>query len=240
MLVTGASGGIGRAVALRFARAGYAVAVHYYQGERAARALVAQLTEEGHTAIAVQADVRDGAQVRRMVDNVLDKFCQLDILICNAGLAWQGLFGDMTEEEWHNLFAVNVDGAFHCVQAVLPGFIAAKGGKIVTVSSMWGQVGASCEVAYSATKAAIIGLTKALAKELGPSGITANCVAPGMIDTEMNRHLDPEALEMLREEIPLGRIGGPADVAESVLFLASPAGDFLTGQVISPNGGMVV
>lgn len=240
VLITGASGGIGAETARRFAQAGYAVAVHYYRGEEAAAQLVKELAEAGHEAITVQGDVRDAKSVARMVDNVLDKFCQLDNLVCNAGVAWQGLFGDMTSEEWHELFAVNVDGVFHCCQAVLPHFIHAKAGKILVVSSMWGQVGASCEVAYSASKAAVIGLTKALAKELGPSGITVNCVAPGVIATEMNARLSPEALGSLREETPLGRVGTPRDVAESLLFLASPAGDFLTGQVIAPNGGFVI
>lgn len=240
VLITGASGGIGAEAARRFAAAGWDVAVHYYKGEQAAARLVEELTAAGHTAMAVGADLRDGEQVRKMVDNVLDKFCQLDILVCNAGVAWQGLLGDMTTTEWRDLFAVNVDGVFHCCKAVIPHFVHRKAGKILTVSSMWGQVGASCEAAYSASKAAVIGLTKALAKELGPSGIAVNCVAPGVIDTEMNGKLSPEALEMLREETPLGRIGTPADVAESLLFLASPAGDFMTGQVLCPNGGLVI
>lgn len=240
VLITGASGGIGAETAGCFARAGYAVAVHYYKGEQAAAQLVKELADAGHEAIAVYGDVRDARSVSLMVDNVLDKFCQLDNLICNAGVAWQGLLGDMTSEEWHELFAVNVDGVFHCCKAVIPHFVHRKAGKILTVSSMWGQVGGSCEVAYSASKAAVIGLTKALAKELGPSGITVNCVAPGVIDTPMNGHLTPEALESLREETPLGRIGTSRDVAESLLFLASSAGDFLTGQVIAPNGGLII
>lgn len=240
VLITGASGGIGQAAARRFAAEGYAVAIHYHRGSEAAHALVQELTAAGHRAIAVQADVRDGEDVVRMVDNVLDEFCQLDILICNAGIAWQGLLGDMSPNDWKNIFAVNVDGVFHCCQAVIPHFVHRKAGKIITVSSMWGQVGASCEVAYSATKAAVIGLTRALAKELGPSGIAVNCVAPGLIQTEMNGHLDAETLEMLRQETPLGRIGTPADVAESLLFLSSSAADFYTGQVLSPNGGLVI
>ena len=138
------------------------------------------------------------------------------------------------------VFAVNVDGVFHCCAAVLPRFIHGKAGKIITVSSMWGQAGASCEVAYSAAKAAVIGFSKALAKEVGPSGITVNCVAPGVIDTEMNAHLSPRDLNALREETPLERIGTARDVAESILFLASEGADFLTGQVLCPNGGLVV
>ena len=240
VLITGASGGIGQEAARRFAAEGYDVAIHYHRGEAQAKALAQELTAAGHNAITVQADVRSGGEVAHMVDNVLDKFCQLDILICNAGVAWQGLLGDMTAEHWREIFAVNVDGVFHCCQASIPHFVHRKSGKIITVSSMWGQIGASCEVAYSAAKAAVIGLTRGLAKELGPSGITVNCVAPGVIYTEMNGHLSPETLEILRNETPLERIGTPADVAGSLLFLASPAADFLTGQVISPNGGLVI
>lgn len=240
VLITGASRGIGAETARRFAAAGYAVAVNYCKSERQALALVDELLRAGHEAAAVRADVADPVQVYEMVDNVLDIFCQLDILVCNAGVAWQGLLSDMTTEEWRDLFAVNVDGVFHCCKAVLPHFIHRKAGKIVTVSSIWGQVGASCEAAYSASKAAVIGLTKALAKELGPSGITVNCVAPGVIDTEMNARLTAADLEALREETPLERVGTAADAAESILFLASGAADFMTGQVLSPNGGLAV
>ena len=239
-LITGASRGIGAATARRLARAGYAVAVNYCSSEERALALVEELRAEGHTAMAVRADVSDPEQVRTMVDNVLDKFCQLDILVCNAGRSWVGLLGDMTPEEWRELFAVNLDSVFYCCKAVMPHMIHRKRGKIITISSMWGQVGASCEAAYSASKAGVIGLTKALAKELGPSGITVNCVAPGVVDTEMNQNLTAEDLDALRQETPLERIGRAEDVAESVLFLASEGADFITGQVICPNGGLII
>ncbi len=239
-LITGGTGGIGRETVRRFAAAGYAVAIHSHSQPKLASSMVDELTAAGYTAMAVCADITNPRETQGMVDNVLEKFCQLDILVCNAGVAWQGLLGDMTEESWRQIFAVNVDGVFHCCKAVIPHFVHRKSGKIITVSSMWGQIGASCEVAYSASKAAVIGFTKALAKELGPSGVTVNCVAPGVIATDMNRHLDLEALETLREETPLMRIGAPADVAESILFLASPSGDFLTGQVLAPNGGLVI
>ena len=239
-LITGASRGIGAATARRLARAGYAVAVNYCSSEDRALALVEELRAEGHTAMAVRADVSDPEQVRAMVDNVLDKFCQLDILVCNAGRSWVGLLGDMTPEEWRELFAVNLDSVFYCCKAVMPHMIHRKRGKIITISSMWGQVGASCEAAYSASKAGVIGLTKALAKELGPSGITVNCVAPGVVDTEMNQNLTAEDLDALRQETPLERIGRAEDVAESVLFLASEGADFITGQVICPNGGLII
>ena len=239
-LITGASRGIGAATARRLARAGYAVAVNYCRSEERALALVEELREAGHTAMAVHADVSDPDQVGNMVDNVLDKFCQLDILVCNAGRSWVGLLGDMTPEEWRELFAVNLDSVFYCCKAVMPHMIHRKRGKIITISSMWGQVGASCEAAYSASKAGVIGLTKALAKELGPSGITVNCVAPGVVDTEMNQNLTAEDLDALRQETPLERIGRAEDVAESVLFLASEGADFITGQTILVDGGFTL
>ena len=178
VLITGASRGIGAACARRFAAAGWAVAVNYHRSADAALALVEEIEAAGGRALAVEADVADPAAVGEMVDNVLDKFCQLDILVCNAGVASQGLLSDVSDGEWRRIFGVNVDGVFHCCRAVLPYFIHRKAGRIVTVSSMWGITGGACEVAYSASKAAVIGLTKALAKELGPSGITVNCVAP--------------------------------------------------------------
>ncbi len=240
VLITGASRGIGAACARRFAAAGDRVVVNYHRSEAEALALVQEIETAGGAAMAVLADVGDPEQVRRMVDNVLEKFCQLDILICNAGIARQQLFTDITDEDWRDLFRTNVDGTFYCCRAVLPHFIHRKAGRIVTLSSMWGITGGSCEVAYSATKAAVIGLTRALAKEVGPSGITVNCVAPGVIDTEMNGNLTPADLEALREETPLERIGTPEDVAESVFFLASEGARFMTGQVLSPNGGILI
>lgn len=240
VLITGASRGIGAETARHFAWAGYRVAVNYLRSEDRAMALCRELREAGACVLPVRADVSDPAQVRSMVDTVLENFCQLDILICNAGVAEQKLFTDLTEEDWRRIFAVNVDGVFHCCQAVLPHFIHRKQGKILTLSSMWGQTGGSCEAAYSAAKAAVIGLTRALAKELGPSGITVNCVAPGVIDTEMNGNLSPQDLHALAEETPLERIGTPADVAATLLFLASSAGNFYTGQVLAPNGGLVI
>ncbi|MCI5704518.1 elongation factor P 5-aminopentanone reductase [Candidatus Pseudoscillospira sp. SGI.172] len=234
-LVTGGSRGIGAAVARRLAADGYRVAVNYHFARAQAESLAEELG-----GIAVQADVSDSAQVQKMVDTVLEKFCQLDILVCNAGVAWQGLLQDMRDEEWRKVLGTDLDGVFFCCRAVLPHMIGQKSGKIVTMSSMWGQVGASCEAAYSAAKAGVIGLTRALAKEVGPSGISVNCVAPGVIDTEMNQKLGQEALAELAEETPLGRLGTAADVAGCVSFLCSPAADFVTGQVLSANGGLVI
>ena len=235
VLITGGSRGIGAAAARRFAAGGDQVIVNYCRSQERAEALAAEIG-----GWAVRADVSDPEQVKGMVDNVLEKFCQLDILICNAGIAQQKLFGDLTDQDWRRMFAVNVDGMFYAIRAALPQFIHRKAGKILTVSSMWGQVGGSCEVAYSAAKAAVIGMTKALAKELGPSGITVNCVAPGVIDTEMNANLGPEDLAALAEETPLGTIGRPEDVAEALWYLASPGAKFITGQVLAPNGGLII
>ncbi len=239
-LITGASGGIGAATAREFARRGWGVAIHYHHGAEKAAALAGELAKTGVPVMTVQADVADRGQAERMVDNVLDKFCQLDILVCNAGLSHIGLLSDIDEKEWRRLFAVNVDGVYHCCRAAMPHFIHRKAGSIVTVASMWGQVGASCEVAYSATKGAVIAFTKALAKELGPSGIRVNCVSPGTIDTEMNRHLTAEDLAALAEETPLERIGTPEEAARAIAFLAGDEASFITGQVLAPNGGMVI
>ncbi len=240
VLITGGSRGIGAAAARLLASRGWGVAVGYHQSEAQAQALAAELSDQGVPALAVRADVADSAQVARMVDNVLENFCQLDILICSAGVSHQGLISQIDENQWRRLFAVNVDGVHHCCRAVLPHMLERKSGSIVTVSSMWGQVGASCEAAYSAAKGAVIAYTKALAKELGPSNIRVNCVAPGVIDTEMNGHLTQDDLAALADETPLGRIGTPREAAAAIAFLASDEASFLTGQVVAPNGGLVV
>ena len=239
-LITGGSRGIGAAAARLFARRGWGVAVNYNRSEAQAEALARELSGLGVPAMAVCADVADSAQVAGMVDNVLEKFCQVDILVCSAGVSHVGLISQIDEDEWRRLFAVNVDGVHHCCRAVLPHMLGKKSGSIVTVSSMWGQVGASCEAAYSAAKGAVIAYTKALAKELGPSNIRVNCVAPGVIDTEMNAHLSPDDLSALAEETPLGRVGTPEEAAAAIAFLASDEASFLTGQVVCPNGGLVV
>ena len=237
VLITGGSRGIGAAAVRAFAQAGYAVALNYCRSRDAALRLAEELTAQGHTVLPVQADVSDPDQVRHMVDNVLDNFCQLDILICNAGTAWRGLLCDLTDQDWHRLRGTDLDGVLYCCRAVYRHMVSRKQGRILTVSSMWGRSGASCEAAYSAAKAGVIGLTQALARELGPSGITVNCVAPGVIDTEMNAGLTPEDLQALSEETPLGRLGTPEDVARALPFLASPEAGFLTGQVLGVDGG---
>lgn len=185
-------------------------------------------------------DVAQREQVQAMTAAFLREFGRIDVLVCNAGIARQELFTDITEAGWREVMGVDLDGVFYCAQAVLPDMLHRKAGKIITLSSMWGQVGASCEVAYSTAKAGVIGLTKALAKELGPSGITVNCVAPGVIDTEMNGNLSQDIKDELAEETPLERLGTPEDVAQAVWFLASSAGDFFTGQILAPNGGLII
>ena len=239
-LVTGSSRGIGRAVAARLARSGWAVGINYVTHRQAAEDLRDTLIGEGCQAAVYQADVADRAAVEQMVRAVEQDLGPVSLLVNNAGIAGQMLSQDITEEQWRRYFAVNLDGAFHTIQAVLPHMLHEKSGCIINTSSIWGQRGASCEVAYSATKAAVIGLTRSLAMELGPSHIRVNCVAPGVIDTDMLSMAPPEARAMLEEETPIGRLGQPSDIAEAVFYLASPASRFLTGQVIAPNGGLII
>ena len=240
VLITGAATGIGRETAKRFAAEGYNIVVHYYKSEMAAQKLLEELKARHVTAIPIQADIRDSAAVEAMAEKACRAFGRVDVLVNNAGSAQQKLFTDISSREWDEMFDVNVKGVYRCIKAVLPGMISRKSGSIVNVSSIWGVVGASCEAHYSAAKAAVIGLTKALAKELGPSGIRVNCVAPGVIDTAMNAHLDDETKASLKEETPLGTIGTARDVAEAILYLASDKAGFVTGQVLGVNGGMVV
>lgn len=241
VLITGASRGIGAATARLFAREGWDVAVNYNQSEQAAQDLVRELTKLGVRACALRADVAEPTQAAALVERTVRELGGLDALVCNAGIALpQQLLTDTTDEQWRSVFAANVDGMFYTIRAAVPHFVRQKAGRIVTLSSVWGVTGGSCEVAYSASKGAVIAMTKALAKELGPSGVAVNCVAPGVIATDMNAHLDAESLDALRQETPLERIGTPEDVARAVLFLAGPSGQFLTGQVLQPNGGIYI
>lgn len=240
VLITGASRGIGREMARAFAQAGYQVVINYCASQGEALALEEELNARGFSAMAVHGDVQDRDQVRQMFRLAEERFGQVDVLINNAGIAQQKLFTDLTDQDWDSMFGVDVKGVFLCTQAALPGMIRRQQGKIINISSMWGITGASCEVHYSAAKAAVIGMTKALAKELGPSHINVNCIAPGVIDTQMNAALSEETLAALKDETPLGVIGTGNDIAQLALFLASPQSDFITGQVIAADGGMTI
>lgn len=229
ILITGGSRGIGAAAVELFAARGDRVFFLYEKNDEAARAVA-----EKTGAAAIRCDVADGGAVKRAFGQVGD----VDILICNAGICHYGLMSMMDEAAWDRIFDVNVKGIYHCVNAAMPSFLKKQSGCVITVSSMWGQVGASCEAAYSATKGAVIALTQALAKELGPSGVRVNCVAPGVILTDMCAGVDPETLESLREETPVGRNGRPEDVAKAFAYLADA--EFVTGQVLPVNGGYVI
>lgn len=240
VLVTGASGGIGGACARLFAAEGYKVAIHFNSDEAAANKLKGELLSAGCEAVCVCADLRDEAQVNVMFAEVEAQLGEVDVLVNNAGVSQQKLFTDTTQQDYDLVFGVNTLGAVNCCRAVLPAMIRKKSGRIINISSMWGVSGASCEVLYSASKAAVIGLTKALAKEVGPSGITVNCVAPGVIATKMNMHLSDEDMAALSDETPLCRIGEPEEVAAAVLFLASDKSAFITGQILGVDGGFIV
>ena len=234
-LVTGASRGIGRAIARELAGEGYAVCVNYCQHRQEAEELAEELRRGGQDAIAVQADVASRSAVDAMVRTVERELGPVTLLVNNAGL-----FQDMDDETWDRFFAVNVGGAKNAIQAVLPHMLSEKTGCIVNLTSIWGLRGASCEVAYAATKAALVGLTRSLALELAPSHIRVNAVAPGSIETDMVRMLGPETRDLLIEETPLGRLGTPEDVAHAVAFLASEKASFLTGQILTADGGFTV
>ena len=239
-LITGGSRGIGAACVRAFAEDGYSVVFLYNRSADKSESLVKALRSDGRDVSAYQCDVSDPAQVKAVITDILGSYHRIDALVNCAGIAHIGLFTDMTEDEWDHLFAVNVRSAFSVSKAVLPGMISQQKGSIVNVSSMWGEVGASCEVAYSATKAALIGLTKALAKEVGPSGVRVNCVTPGVIDTDMNAQLTDDDRTALSDETPLGRIGEAAEVAKTILFLCSEGASFITGQIVGVNGGLVI
>ena len=229
VVITGGSRGIGAAAVKLFAQKGYRVFFLYEKEHDAAKAVC-----EATGAQAFCCDVADAEAVKAAFAQI----GHVDILICNAGIVHVGLMSQMEEAQWDRIFDVNVKGIYHCVNAAMGAFLQTHSGCIITVSSMWGQVGASCEAAYSATKGAVIALTKALAQELGPSGIRVNCVAPGVIQTDMCANVDPQIMDELKEQTPVGRLGMPEDVAKAMLYLADA--EFVTGQVLPVNGGFVI
>ena len=230
VFITGASRGIGRAAALLFAGQGYLTAVNYNCSEAEALSLIDEIRSFGGHALAIQGDVSDFTRCAEMIKKAEDAFGPVDTLINNAGISCDKIFTDTSPEDWSRTFAVNVGGAYNCCRAVLPGMISRKRGSIVNVSSMWGVTGGSCEVAYSASKAAVIGLTRALAKE----------IAPGVIDTDMNARLSADDMAALAGETPLCRIGTPEEAAEAIFYLASDKARFITGAVLNVNGGIVI
>ena len=235
VLITGASRGIGEKTAELFAENGYTVIVNYFNNKEKAESLASRIG-----GMAVRADVSDIYQTSQMVDTVIEQYGKIDVLVNNAGISIVGLFDSLPAENVKRLFDVNIFGTFNCTKCVIPHMIKRKYGKIINVSSMWGQSGASCEVHYSASKAAVIGFTKALAKEVGPSGINVNCVSPGFIMTDMNKCFTYNEISEIVEEIPIEIYGEARDVAGTILFLSSERSGFIPGQIIGVNGGMIV
>ena len=239
-LVTGSSRGIGRAIARELAREGWRVCINYRVRRDCAESLLEEITAFGGEGMIYGADVSRREEVNAMVAAIKENWGEVSLLVNNAGVAGQALFQDVTDELWHRYFSVNVDGAFHAIQAVLPPMLREHAGCIINVSSMWGLRGASCEVTYSCTKAALIAMSRSLALELAPTNIRVNCIAPGVIKTDMLDALPAEVLPQLAEETPLRRLGTPEDIAHLAVFLASDKSSFITGQVITADGGFIV
>ena len=238
-LVTGGAGGIGAATVRLLCERGFRAAIHYHTSEEKAMALSSFLVSKGYDAFAVQADVSDPEQVRRMARTVTERCGGIDVLVNNAGVDHWQLLDTVTDEQWRRVLDTDLSGVFYCCREALPLMLRQKYGRIVNVGSVWGQVGASCEAVYSAAKAGVIGLTKALAKETALSGITVNCVCPGAIDTDMMKRFSEAETAAFCEEVPMGRLGTPEDVAHAVAFFASEEASYITGQVLGVNGGLV-
>lgn len=240
VLITGASSGIGEAAARRLAKEGYRLILNYHRSEDSAKQLEKEIRTMGVDAVAMRCDISDYSAVQSMVKEVIDRFRFVDILINNAGIGEYKLFQDITPDDWRKIFAVNVDGVYNVTHAVLPHMLSRHEGKILNVSSIWGIVGGAMEVHYSATKGAINAFTKALAQEVGYSGITVNALAPGAVETKMVQSLGRETIQQLCEDIPMGRLATCEEIAEMIAFLVSDKNSYMNGQIISPNGGMVV
>ncbi|HEK5019961.1 TPA: SDR family oxidoreductase [Clostridioides difficile] len=240
VLITGGARGIGKAMSKAFAKEGYNVLVNFNKSENEAKELYTILNEKNFSVKLFKADISNREDVEDMVDYCIKEFGGLDVLVNNAGVSQDKLFTDITDEDWDNMMNINLKGSFYCSQVALKYMISEKKGNIINISSIWGISGASCEVHYSITKAGIIGMTKALAKEVGPSNIRVNSIAPGVINTDMLSGYNEEDIDALVEETPLMRLGTPEDIANCAIFLASDKSNFITGQVISPNGGFVI
>lgn len=238
-IVTGGAKGIGAAAVRLLCQRGLRVAIHYHTSEEKALALSSFLVSKGYDAFPVRADVTDPRQVENMVQTVISRCGSLDVLVNNAGVDHWQLFDTVTDEQWRQVIDADLTGVFHCCRAALPQMLRQKYGRIVNVASVWGQVGASCEAVYSAAKAGVIGLTKALAKETALSGITVNCVSPGAIATDMMKRFTEAETAAFCEEIPMGRLGTPEEAAQAIAFFASEEASYVTGQVLGVNGGMV-
>ena len=238
VLITGGSRGIGKCIAENLAKNGYNVVLNYNKSEKQAKQIQKELMEQGIKIETCKADVSNREEVKKLVKFTLNKFGNIDVLINNAGIAKLQMFNDITDEDWNEMLGTNLNSVFYCIQEVLPNMIHNKSGCVINISSIWGLVGASCEVAYSVSKAGIDGMTKSLAKELGPSNIRVNSIAPGIIDTEMNNNIDNAIKEEIKSETPLNRIGRPIDIYRCVEWLIND--EFTTGQIISPNGGYVI
>ncbi|MCC0707526.1 elongation factor P 5-aminopentanone reductase [Clostridioides sp. ES-S-0190-01] len=240
VLVTGGSRGIGRAISKIFAKDGYNVLINFNKSENEAKELYTVLNEKGFSVKLFKANISNREEVENMIDYCIKEFGGLDVLINNAGISQDKLFTDITDEDWDNMMNINLKGSFYCSQIALKYMISEKKGNIINISSIWGISGASCEVHYSVSKAGIIGMTKALAKEVAPSNIRVNSIAPGVINTDMLSEYNEDEIDILVEETPLMRLGTPEDIANCAIFLASDKSSFITGQVISPNGGFVI
>lgn len=239
-LVTGASRGIGAEIARSLAQNGYYVFVNYNTSESLANAVVDEIRNSGNMAETIKCDVSKPNEVKVMFEYIRKCYGKLDLLVNNAGISITGFFQDLSDDDWHKIIDVNLSSVFYCSREAIKIMLNNNSGKIINISSMWGLVGGAMEVHYSATKAGVIGLSKALAKEVAPSGITVNVVAPGSIGTDMLKMLGEDTIEYIKDDIPLGKIGTAQDVANAVCFLASDKADYITGQVISVNGGMVI
>ena len=240
VLITGSSRGIGREIAKLFAKNNYNVVINYNKSEKEAKELLEELTKENYSVRIFKADVSNVNEANALVNYTIGQFEKIDVLINNAGISRFNIFTDISYDEWHEVMNTNLNSAFYVTKKVLRYMLPEQSGKIINISSMWGLVGSANEVHYSTSKAALIGMTKALAKELGPSNIQVNAIAPGVIETDMLKEMDEDTIEMLKYDTPLMRIGKAIDIAKCALFLASDGGDFITGQVISSNGGFVI